>query len=46
MIGDEFSQSPDRQHELDLLMQPSLLQLLRDEKVLLASWADLTDDNQ
>jgi predicted glycoside hydrolase/deacetylase ChbG (UPF0249 family) len=40
-IGDDFSQSPDRQHELDLLTQPTLLQLIKQEGVLLASWADL-----
>lgn len=38
---DDFSQSEDRQHELDVLTHPSVLALYRQHRVQLCSFKDL-----
>lgn len=38
---DDFSQSCDRQHELDVLTHPSVLSLYRQQRVQLCSFRDL-----
>jgi len=40
-IGDEFSRSDERAHELKLLCDPALMRLLDSEQVRLGAWIDL-----
>lgn len=41
IIGDDFSRSEERAHELELLCDPALMRLLDCEKVRRGAWIDL-----